>query len=236
VKNYCALGPLLAGPTGAGLPAPEWNRGGAPHGTGWQCRPNSRRAGGTGGGETGLGGGRWGEEPNLGVGAGKKLTGQCSPRWWRLKDGVDSSDQRSRCSVAGSGSCLALPHSLGRRAWGRTTAGGVVRRRGASCGGGSFSGALGVARPMPWGQPPHQGLEAGLESIAPAHAHPSCSSTAARRCVESREVGGLTWRSAARRGKQNDFGLNDERIGASWSSGRRMVTIHGVARATGKSG
>jgi hypothetical protein len=28
VKNYCALGPLLAGPTEAGLPAPERNRGG----------------------------------------------------------------------------------------------------------------------------------------------------------------------------------------------------------------
>jgi hypothetical protein len=38
---------------------------------------------------------------------------------------------------------------------------------------------------------------------------------AARRCAESREAGGFAWCSAARRGKQNDFGLNDERIGAS---------------------
>jgi hypothetical protein len=28
VKNYCALVPLLAGPTGAGLPTSERNRGG----------------------------------------------------------------------------------------------------------------------------------------------------------------------------------------------------------------
>jgi hypothetical protein len=39
-----------------------------------------------------------------------------------------SSDQRSRCPVAELGSCLALPHSLGRHAWGRTVAGGMVRR------------------------------------------------------------------------------------------------------------
>jgi hypothetical protein len=32
MKIHCALGPLLAGPTGAGLPAPEQNRGGARRG------------------------------------------------------------------------------------------------------------------------------------------------------------------------------------------------------------
>jgi hypothetical protein len=71
MKNYCALGPLLAGPTGAELPSPERSRGGAPHGTGWRRRPNSRQAYGVDGGETGLGGGRRGEEPDLGVGVGK---------------------------------------------------------------------------------------------------------------------------------------------------------------------
>jgi hypothetical protein len=67
------------------------------------------------------------------------------------KMGADSgsSDQGSRRPTAGLGSCLALPHSLGRHAWGRTVAGGVVRRRGASCGGGDFSGALGVTRSTP---------------------------------------------------------------------------------------
>jgi hypothetical protein len=67
------------------------------------------------------------------------------------KMGADSgsSDQGSRRPTAGLGSCLVLPHSLGRHAWGRTVAGGVVRRRGASYGGGDFSGALGVARSTP---------------------------------------------------------------------------------------
>jgi hypothetical protein len=32
MKIYCALGSLLAGPTGAGLPAPERNRGGSQRG------------------------------------------------------------------------------------------------------------------------------------------------------------------------------------------------------------
>jgi hypothetical protein len=41
----------------------------------WRRWPSIRRAGGAGGGETGLGGGRQGEEPDLGVGAEKKLTG-----------------------------------------------------------------------------------------------------------------------------------------------------------------
>jgi hypothetical protein len=40
--------------------------------------------------------------------------------------GGGSSDQRSRHPAAGSGSCMALLHGLGRRAWGQTTAGGVV--------------------------------------------------------------------------------------------------------------
>jgi hypothetical protein len=42
MKIYCALGPLLAGPTGVGPPALERNRGGAPHGAGWRrCRLKS---------------------------------------------------------------------------------------------------------------------------------------------------------------------------------------------------
>jgi hypothetical protein len=46
-----------------------------PHGAGWRRRPKSWRADGAGGGETSLGGGRRGEEPDLGVGVGKKLIG-----------------------------------------------------------------------------------------------------------------------------------------------------------------
>jgi hypothetical protein len=34
--------------------------------------------------------------------------------------------RRSMVPTQGSRSCLALPHSLGRRAWGRTAAGGTV--------------------------------------------------------------------------------------------------------------
>jgi hypothetical protein len=71
MKIPCALGLLLAGPTGARLPASERSRGGTTHGAGWRRRPNSQRAGGVDGGETGLGGGQRGEEPDLGVGAGK---------------------------------------------------------------------------------------------------------------------------------------------------------------------
>jgi hypothetical protein len=37
----------------------------------------------------------------------------------------------------------------------------------------------------------------------------------ARHYAESREASGFMWLSAATRGKQNNFGLNDERIGAS---------------------
>jgi hypothetical protein len=42
-----------------------------------------------------------------------------------------SSDQRSRCLAARSGSCVALPHSLGRCACRRTMAGGAFQWRGA---------------------------------------------------------------------------------------------------------
>jgi hypothetical protein len=53
----------------------------------------------------------------------------------------------------------------------------------------------------------------------------------ALRCMESREAGGFAWHSAARRGKQNGFGLNDERIGASSGGGWHTWARKTVARS-----
>jgi hypothetical protein len=48
-----------------------------------------------------------------------------------------------------------------------------------------------------------------------------CATDTALCCTESREAGSFTWRSAARRGQQRGFCLNDERIGASLGGGWR---------------
>jgi hypothetical protein len=59
----------------------------------------------------------------------------------------------------------------------------------------------------------------------------SCATNTVLRCPESREAGGFAWHSAARRGKQNGFGLNDEKIGASSGGGWRMWARKIAARS-----
>jgi hypothetical protein len=46
-----------------------------------------------------------------------------------------------------------------------------------------------------------------------------CAANMTLRYTESREAGSFAWRSAARRGQQKGFGLNDERIGTSSGGG-----------------
>jgi hypothetical protein len=84
------------------------------------------------GGEDSMGT-RWRSDPGFGLRGERGSPGDTLHGGGNSKMGAGggSSDQRLRHPTARSGSCVALPHSLGRCAWGWTAAGGTDRRRGA---------------------------------------------------------------------------------------------------------
>jgi hypothetical protein len=61
-----------------------------------------------------------------------------------------------------------------------------------------------------------------------------CATDTTLRCTESREAGSFAWRSAARRGHQRGFCLNDERIGASAGGGWRTWGRESRCRVRGR--